>query len=465
MAAFKKMSISKFLLLLLSIFLGYILLVMFIQVLGMSPNLVYVVQVFFYVVLFYAFFIRGLTTKEMKLMLEKERKTFSGWLMVAPFFIGSLVNTLYVLLIKSVFPGLFAAYQNASEETSRMMGEAGLWQSVLLFIAIVILAPIVEEIIFRGIFFNLLAKKRSALSAMIISSLFFGLLHATTMVPTAVIGFVLCFIYHKTGNLFLAMAAHAFNNFIAFVMPLLLKNTSEVSKILVLFGSLLVLVNIIATILFLRYLIGNWKSLKERTPFYRTAQEENDSSESHIYGGKEKIIDITKSLTHGMSVYPGDPEVRIEETNSISSNGFSLRKLSLSTHSGTHMDFPSHFVETGKTADDIELEKFFGVAAVVSSFNDPIPYGVNFILSKEGYLSLDRAQLFIKNGVQLIGTVHESIEQDYPYPLHKLLLGSDIIILENLELRHVEPGLYQLIVLPLKIEGAEAAPCRAVLMK
>ena len=465
MTEFRNMSVTKFLLLLFGVFFSYILLVVIVGESGAPQNLIYILQILFYVVLFFAFFNRGLTSQEQKKVLTSDKKTFSLPLMMAPFFIGSLVSVLYGLVIQFLFPSLFESYLGASESIELMIEQAGYLQIGMIFLAIVVLAPIVEEILFRGILFNLIARRKSTLFAMITSSLIFGFLHAETMVPTAVIGFVLCFIYHKTGNLYLAMGAHAFNNLIAFVMPLLLAQASETSALVSVLGVLLLLANGVITILFARYLIKNWDSIRERTPFFRLSHNQEGDIGQRDKEAEKEIIDITKHIRHGMDVYPGDPEVVVEEKNSISQDGFSLRKLSLSTHSGTHMDFPSHFIENGKTADDFELERFFGETAVVSSFQAPIPYGVKNILSKEGYLTEDRARMFLKNGVQLIGTVHESIEQDYPYPLHKLLLESDIIILENLELRHVEPGIYRLVVLPLKIEGAEASPCRAVLFR
>jgi arylformamidase len=465
MTEFRNMSVTKFLLLLFGVFFSYILLVVIVGESGAPQNLIYILQILFYVVLFFAFFNRGLTSQEQKKVLTSDKKTFSLPLMMAPFFIGSLVSVLYGLVIQFLFPSLFESYLGASESIELMIEQAGYLQIGMIFLAIVVLAPIVEEILFRGILFNLIAKRKSTLFAMIASSLIFGFLHAETMVPTAVIGFVLCFIYYKTGNLYLAMGAHAFNNLIAFVMPLLLAQASETSALVSVLGVLLLLANGVITILFARYLIKNWDSIRERTPFFRLSHNQEGDIGQRDKEAEKEIIDITKHIRHGMDVYPGDPEVVVEEKNSISQDGFSLRKLSLSTHSGTHMDFPSHFIENGKTADDFELERFFGETAVVSSFQDPIPYGVKNILSKEGYLTEDRARMFLKNGVQLIGTVHESIEQDYPYPLHKLVLESDIIILENLELRHVEPGIYRLADLPLKIEGAEASPCRAVLFR
>ena len=178
MTDFRNMSVTKFLLLLFGIFFSYILLAVLIEVTGAPKNLLYIVQILFYVVLFFAFFKYGLTSQEQKKVLLNDKKTFSLPLMMAPFFIGSLVSVLYGLLIQFLFPKLYESYLGASESIELMIEQAGYLQMFMIFLAIVVLAPIVEEIIFRGILFNLIAKRKSALFAMVVSSLIFGLLHA-----------------------------------------------------------------------------------------------------------------------------------------------------------------------------------------------------------------------------------------------------------------------------------------------
>lgn len=176
------------------------------------------------------------------------------------------------------------------------------------------------------------------------------------------------------------------------------------------------------------------------------------------------IYDISKTIAEEMEVYEGDPEVKIEEVFTIAKDGFSLRRLEMSTHTGTHLDAPSHFFENGKPVDDIDLKLFFGKVQVVETFDDEVPLGTVRLLGKKGYLSEERAREFSRNGLKLIGTVYESIEQDSTEVVHEILLGNGIIILENLVLEEIRPGDYILAAFPLKICGADGSPVRAVLM-
>lgn len=128
---------------------------------------------------------------------------------------------------------------------------------ILLFLAVVVMAPIVEEIAFRGVLYNMLNKRMSLWGAAIVSSLIFGIAHGTTFLQTAVIGFVLAFIYQVTGDLKMAMLGHAVNNAFAFAQGILITQgvivEGEASE-MVFGGVILVLgtVMIYATIVYLR---------------------------------------------------------------------------------------------------------------------------------------------------------------------------------------------------------------------
>lgn len=176
------------------------------------------------------------------------------------------------------------------------------------------------------------------------------------------------------------------------------------------------------------------------------------------------IYDISKTIREGMEVYEGDPEVKVEEVFTVQKDGFSLRRLEMSTHTGTHLDAPSHFFENGKSIDEISLDLFLGDVLVVETFDDEVPVGTIRLLGKNGYLSEKRAKEFLKNGLMLIGTVNQSIELDSSELVHEILLGNGIIILENLVLQEIKAGEYTLAAFPLKISGADGSPVRAVLM-
>ncbi len=163
----------------------------------------------------------------------------------------------------------------------------------------------------------------------------------------------------------------------------------------------------------------------------------------------------------------------------------------MGAHAGTHIDAPSHFISAGKTSDLIPLEIFIGDCLVCgySGENDiDRDYigkinldGIERILFKtknsynrnkkkfdENYISLsEKAALYlIEKNIKLIGIDYLSIEKfhaDKGNPVHKNLLLNNIVILENINLADINPGIYELICLPVFFKGIEAAPVRAVL--
>jgi len=321
---FEKMSVTTFILMLLAIFALLISVAVGIAVTETSGYSIYYVQIFFYVLMFVGFYIWGLTKRERKIMMVKGDEEKPLHLAFVPFLVGGLVTVLYVLVLQQFLPGLYESYMEAAEQMQGISLQSDPIELVLLFISIVILAPIVEEIVFRGIFFNLLNKKRSTLTAMILSSLVFGFLHAETMVPTAVIGFVLCFIYHRTGSLLLVMAGHMVNNLIAFSLPLLIGDADPIGTNMQVFGGILILFYIAGAIYFIVYILKNKYFLAYDGPMHRASgaksayRKDQKSFDDKFSDGNKSIIDISKSLEDGMPVFPGDPEVAIKEVHHVS---------------------------------------------------------------------------------------------------------------------------------------------------
>jgi arylformamidase len=176
-------------------------------------------------------------------------------------------------------------------------------------------------------------------------------------------------------------------------------------------------------------------------------------------------------------------------------DALTLSVYSLGAHSGTHIDAPMHFVATGAPIDQVPLAPLIGAARVVD-----IPDSVQAIDAGElnrhdwrgakrilfrtrstlrgwmdssafhrdfAYIAPDAAQLLADAGVVLVGVDYISAEQfGAAAPrTHQILLGHGIPIVEGLDLRPVQAGDYDLIVLPLKVRGHEAAPARAVVRK
>jgi arylformamidase len=208
-----------------------------------------------------------------------------------------------------------------------------------------------------------------------------------------------------------------------------------------------------------------------------------------------KIYDITIPVSPAMPVWPGDPAVQIDPVSKIEAgDNANVSHLSLSAHTGTHVDAPYHFLQEGVTLDQVPLERFVGPAVVVE-----IP-GVNLITAKDledfgiaagaervliktrnselwargetrfqtdfVALSPDAAQFLVDSGVKLVGIDYLSVAPfKQSRPTHEILLGAKIVILEGVDLSAVSPGHYTLYCLPLKLDGADGAPARALLME
>ncbi len=138
----------------------------------------------------------------------------------------------------------------------------------------------------------------------------------------------------------------------------------------------------------------------------------------------------------------------------------------MGSHSGTHIDAPSHVREGGKNVSEIPLSALVGQCVVAPADHLKIPAGIKMVLikstdGKEARINEAQARKLVDAGVGLVGTDALSIGSD---EVHTILLSEGCPVLESLDLRKAEPGLYMLCALPLKIK-ADGAPVRACLIK
>lgn len=208
-----------------------------------------------------------------------------------------------------------------------------------------------------------------------------------------------------------------------------------------------------------------------------------------------KIYDITISIHPQMPIWPGDPTVQIERVSQIEAgDNANVSHIAMSAHTGTHVDAPFHFLQQGITLEQVPLDWFVGPATVLEILdvdlitardleNAAIPAGTERLLIKTRNseiwasgetqfqtdfvaLSPDAAQYLVDRGVKLVGIDYLSIA---PYkqsrPTHKILLGAEIVVLEGVDLSAVTPGHYTLYCLPLKLDGADGAPARVILVE
>lgn len=203
----------------------------------------------------------------------------------------------------------------------------------------------------------------------------------------------------------------------------------------------------------------------------------------------KKIIDISLLLYNGMITYPNNEPFSLIEHPRQSTR---LSSMTLGTHSGTHIDAPVHTQADLGGVDSIDLAKCIGTCRVLDcthchkeiSQDDLMQHGIQKgerILcrtnnSERGYdqfyddyvaLSGDAADWLADQGILLFGIDFLSIKKsgDADTRPHTSLLQNDIIIVEGLNLKNVSAGIYDLVILPLKIKDGDGAPSRAILIE
>jgi len=206
-----------------------------------------------------------------------------------------------------------------------------------------------------------------------------------------------------------------------------------------------------------------------------------------------RIYDISVPIRSGGIVYPGNPEIDITLQQAVAKGaGANVSAIRFGSHTGTHADASRHFFDDGQPVDQIPLDRLIGPALLVSFPDDVGAVGAaelkahdlrgrkrillrtrnSALLSQKQfapdytYLAPDGAEYLVDKGIELVGIDYLSIEQFHSghHRTHRTLLAKSVVILEGLDLSVPPPGEYQLICLPLRIEGCDGAPARAVLI-
>ena len=188
-----------------------------------------------------------------------------------------------------------------------------------------------------------------------------------------------------------------------------------------------------------------------------------------------KIHDISKELLTAPA-YPGDPAATIAKIASIANGDFyNLSRLSMSSHSGTHVDAPRHFIEGARAIDEMNLSHFIGFCTVcefdgIFTVDEILPIlrtcEKRLLIKGDITITAQIATAIADSGVVLLGVDGLTVGPlDAPMEVHLILLRRGIAILENLDLSKIKPGKYTLCAAPLKIGGGDGAPCRAVLIE
>jgi arylformamidase len=200
---------------------------------------------------------------------------------------------------------------------------------------------------------------------------------------------------------------------------------------------------------------------------------------------RESMIDITRAIHPGMAIYPHNPGVMFTQTQQASAGKNALTRIELGSHTGTHIDAPSHIHEGAPGAFAYTLGELCGPCEVIDVSRLDSAIGAADIPStaaarllfktrnssenpdrfSDDFVALDdsAAEELVRRGVQLVGLDALSIrERGVQNRVHETLIDGGVVILEGLWLAGVDAGHYELLCLPLKVD-LDGAPVRAVL--
>ena len=210
-----------------------------------------------------------------------------------------------------------------------------------------------------------------------------------------------------------------------------------------------------------------------------------------------KILDLTLTISDKIPVFPGSPHPHFIPWEKIKDDGYNLELLFLSTHTGTHMDAPHHFLEKGAKIHEISLKKLVSEAVLIKTrkkSNEPITKtdiqkfekkhgkieGFSSVIFSTGWqrnlqkdyyftknpgLSISAAKYLASKKISLVGIDSPSIDlgADSKFSVHQIFAKKGMLIVENLaNLDKIKSAKFHLVVLPLKLKNATGSPVRAV---
>ena len=210
-----------------------------------------------------------------------------------------------------------------------------------------------------------------------------------------------------------------------------------------------------------------------------------------------KVIDLTLTISNRIPTFPGSPQPNFIPWEKIKDDGYNLELLFLSSHTGTHLDAPYHFLEKGSKIHEISLKKLVSNAVLIKSrkkrnetitktdiqkfekkhgkiesFSSVVFWtGWQRNLQKDNYftknpgLSVSAANYLASKKIGLVGIDSPSIDlgTDFKFPVHQIFAKKGMLIVENLaNLEKIKSSKFHLVVLPLKLKGATGSPVRAI---
>ena len=206
-----------------------------------------------------------------------------------------------------------------------------------------------------------------------------------------------------------------------------------------------------------------------------------------------RLIDVSVPLDAGLPTYPHNTPFSLEPIKRIARGDSSnVSTLHMSAHTGTHVDAPRHFFDAGAGTESLALELLMGRARVIEvdsragiaaedlapiDLSDDIRVLIKTHNSRlwgspefhQDYVGVtdSGAKYLVEHGIKVVGVDYLSVEKFHNpgAPAHHVLLGAGTIVIEGLNLRDVDPGVYEMFCLPLRIVGSDGAPARVVLRR
>jgi arylformamidase len=210
-----------------------------------------------------------------------------------------------------------------------------------------------------------------------------------------------------------------------------------------------------------------------------------------------KPIDLTLTISESIPSFPGSPKPQFIHWSDIEHDGYNLELLFLSSHTGTHLDAPHHFVKNGLKIDQIPLDRLIGKAILIKlkkmkncsirksdivlfeKKNGKIPdrssiffytewqknLKADYYFTKNPGLDISAAKYLALKKINLVGIDSPSIDMgtDESFVVHRILSSNNVLIVENLtNLNKITSKEFIFTILPLKLKGATGSPVRAI---
>jgi Predicted metal-dependent hydrolase len=202
-----------------------------------------------------------------------------------------------------------------------------------------------------------------------------------------------------------------------------------------------------------------------------------------------KVYDLTFEIENGMVHFEGDPVPKIIQVKSIKENGYNVKEIHMGTHTSTHIDAPSHFIEGGASVEKIDPLALCGIYQVIDASEKKgitkeviqkaknekvlfytgsnLEWNVEKIFKNYSYITREAAEEIVNKGIKVVGIDSPTVEEPYEknFPTHKILLGNNVLIIENLNsklLKSIVGKSVLVIALPLKIKDGDGSPVRVL---